>query len=178
MIKNENFKMIGIIILLISVVGIVGTYAWFTWSSSDTDQGNTEVTLSIANLANVTFDFDNEIDASIGPVFDYRDGENTTFTINNKSGESVTYTIIINIDEISDVLINENFKYVLIRGDDIVKRGNFSNVSSSSSKEIYTFTSADASIGFSFYIYLDGNNKNADEMMEKRFDGSLQVNGQ
>ena len=42
---------IGLFILLISTVGSIGTYAYFTWSSTN----NTSVTLSIGELADVTF---------------------------------------------------------------------------------------------------------------------------
>ena len=49
--KYKKFMYIGIFILLISLVGSAGTYAWFTWISPS----NTSVTLSIGNLADVTF---------------------------------------------------------------------------------------------------------------------------
>ena len=88
-IHSKNFIII-LILLLISLVGIVGTYAWFTWSSTE----NTSLTLTIGKLADVTFDNGNDINiTNLAPVFNYTDGEKTTFSINNKdtTGTTISY---------------------------------------------------------------------------------------
>ena len=78
--KYKKFMYIGIFILLISLVSSAGTYAWFTWKSSS----NTNVTLSIGNLADVTFTSGPDINISnLAPVYNYTDGVSTTFTVRN-----------------------------------------------------------------------------------------------
>ena len=111
-IHSKNFIII-LILLLISLVGIVGTYAWFTWSSTE----NTSLTLTIGKLADVTFDNGNDINiTNLAPVFNYTDGEKTTFSINNKdtTGVTIAYSVKLNITTISPELISNSLKYKLL----------------------------------------------------------------
>ena len=64
--KYKKFMYIGIFILLISLVSSAGTYAWFNWISPS----NTSVTLSIGNLADVTFTSGPDINiTNLAPVY-------------------------------------------------------------------------------------------------------------
>ena len=57
----ENKKMVIILlIVLILVVVSIGTYAWFIWLSKD----NTELTLTIGELADVSFNTGDDINVS------------------------------------------------------------------------------------------------------------------
>ena len=90
-IMSKRYIQIGILIVLISLVGLMGTYAWFTWKSSS----NTNVTLSIGNLADVTFTSGPDINISnLAPVYNYTDGVSTTFTVRNtNSTDSLLYKV-------------------------------------------------------------------------------------
>ena len=108
-----------ILSLVLSIIAIssLATFAWFTWSSSS--KGDTELTLTIGNLADVKFETGNDINVdNIGPVLNYNDGESTTFTIKNKSESTIVFNIGLNITNIPDELKEESFKYVLISSTD------------------------------------------------------------
>ena len=92
MTKEKKYMIIGIFILMITLVGSVGTYAWFTWKSTS----NTSLTMTIGKLADVIFTSGNNISTStLAPVYNYTDGEVTTFSINNKdtTGTIVDYLL-------------------------------------------------------------------------------------
>ena len=109
--KYKKFMYIGIFILLISLVSSAGTYAWFTWISPS----NTSVTLSIGNLADVTFTSGPDINISnLAPVYNYTDGVSTTFVMkNNSTTNNLNYEIKLDVTSISNELKNESFKYTL-----------------------------------------------------------------
>ena len=101
--KEKKFMIIGVLILLITLVGAAGTYAWFTWSSTT----NTNLTMSIGASSDVIFKNGNDISTNnLSPVFNYTDGEKTSFSIINKdtTGASLEFTINLNITSISDEL--------------------------------------------------------------------------
>ena len=94
--KDKKFMIFGVILLLISLVGSLGTYAWFTWKSTN----NTSLTMSIGKFADVIFTSGNNISTStLSPVYNYTDGEVTTFSINNKdtTGTIVDYAVKFDI---------------------------------------------------------------------------------
>ena len=99
--KVKKYMIVGIFVLLISLVGSIGTYAWFTWSSTN----NTSLTMSIGELADVSFSSGNDISTNtLAPVFNYTDGERTTFVIRNKSDSELKYKVLLNITSIEDEL--------------------------------------------------------------------------
>ena len=113
MTKEKKYMIIGIFILMITLVGSVGTYAWFTWKSTN----NTSLTMTIGKLADVIFTSGNNISTStLSPVYNYTDGEVTTFSINNKdtTGTIVDYAVKLNITSIATELKNTSLKYVLL----------------------------------------------------------------
>ena len=170
-----------ILSLVLSIIAIssLATFAWFTWSSSS--KGDTELTLTIGNLADVKFETGNDINVdNIGPVLNYNDGESTTFTIKNKSESTIVFNIGLNITNIPDELKEESFKYVLISSTD-------NNVF----KEVVSGSFKDASVRymaigsghevpkgdtyFKFIIYIDGHMENPIDMMNKSFSAEIKV---
>ena len=97
---HSRLFVIILIVILIFMVIITGTYAWFTWNSTE----NTELTMTIGKLADVTFTSGNDINTGLTPVYNYYDGEKTTFSINNRnnSGDMAIYKINFNITSISN----------------------------------------------------------------------------
>ena len=121
-IMSKRYIQIGILIVLISLVGLASTYAWFTWKSSS----NTNVTLSIGNLADVTFTSGPDINISnLAPVYNYTDGVSTTFVMkNNSTTNNLNYEIKLDVTSISNELKSESFKYTLLKDNKVVKTGN------------------------------------------------------
>ena len=134
--KYKTYMYIGIFILLLSIVGSATTYAWLTWKSTS----NTSLIMTIGRMADVTFISGNDISTStLAPVFNYTDGEKTTFSINNRdnTGTPVKYIVKLNITSIADELKSTSLKYKLLKGDEELADGNFSEASSNTTLNIY-----------------------------------------
>ena len=168
--KEKKFMIIGVFILLISLVGSAGTYAWFTWSSTN----NTNLTMSIGASSDVIFKNGNDISTNkLAPVFNYTDGESTSFTIINKSTTSFSYRISLNITSIADELKNKTLKYKLVSNNTIITEGDFSNIESTN--KLYEGELSKGNISFIFYLYIDGNEENNLNMIGKSLSGTIIV---
>ncbi len=177
--KYKKFMYIGIFILLISLVSSAGTYAWFTWISPN----NTSVTLSIGNLADVTFTSGPDINISnLAPVYNYTDGVNTTFTIRNaNSTDSLLYKVKLEITSIANELKDESFKYTLVKDNKVVKTGNLKDAVNGNTLILNTSsldkgsTSSPKISTFKLYFWIDGNMENNSNMMNKSLIGKIDV---
>lgn len=174
---HSKYLLISLVILLILLVMATGTYAWFTWRSTN----NTSLTMNIGKLADVTFNSGNDISTtSLAPVFNYTDGEKTTFSINNKdtTGASLDYNINLNITSIASELKSSDLKYVLLKDNIIVKEGNFSTMVVGANTIYSDSISSSGTTNFIFYLYIDGNSENNLNMMNKSLVGSIVVEAQ
>ena len=172
--KAKKYMIIGIFILMIALVGSVGTYAWFTWKSTS----NTSLTMSIGKLADVIFTSGNDISTStLAPVFNYTDGELTTFSINNRdtSGTIINYGVKLNITSIATELKSTSLKYVLLKNNIKVKEGDFSTISTGSTTIYSDSISTSGITNYKFYLYIDGNIENNTSMINKTLSGTLTV---
>lgn len=156
MTKEKKYMIIGIFILMITLVGGVGTYAWFTWKSTS----NTSLTMTIGKMADVTFSSGNDISTNkLAPVYNYTDGEKTTFIINNRDTTNtfLKYKILLDITSIADELKSTNLKYKLLSNNTILAEGNFSTFANGSTNTLYEDTLNTGVTDFVFYLYIDGN---------------------
>ena len=172
--KAKKYMILGIILLLMSLVGSLGTYAWFTWKSTS----NTSLTMTIGKLADVIFTSGNNISTStLAPVFNYTDGEKTTFSINNKdtTGTTIDYDVKLNITSIATELKSTNLKYVLLKNNTIVQEGDFSTISTGSTTIYSDSISSSGTTNFTFYLYIDGNSENNLNMINKSLVGTITV---
>ena len=168
--KEKKFMIIGVFILLITLVGAAGTYAWFTWSSAN----NTNLTMSIGASSDVIFKNGNDISTNkLAPVFNYTDGEKTSFTITNKSTTSINYKVLLNITSIADELKNNTLKYKLVSNNTIITEGDFSNIENTN--KLYEGELSKGNISYIFYLYIDGNEENDLNMMSKSLSGTITV---
>lgn len=171
---HSKYLLISLIVLLILLVIATGTYAWFTWRSTS----NTSLTMNIGKLTDVTFNSGNDISTStLAPVYNYTDGEKTTFSINNKdtTGASLDYNIKLNITSIASELKSSDLKYVLLKDNTIVKEGNFSTIITGTNTIYSDSISSSGTINFTFYLYIDGNSENNLNMMNKSLVGTITV---
>lgn len=174
---HSKYLLISLVILLILLVIATGTYAWFTWRSTN----NTSLTMNIGKLTDVTFNSGNDISTStLAPVYNYTDGEKTTFRINNKdtTGASLDYNIKLNITSIASELKSSDLKYVLLKDNTIVKEGNFSTMVVGANTIYSNSISSSGTTNFTFYLYIDGNSENNLNMMNKSLVGSIVVEAQ
>lgn len=171
---HSKYLLISLIVLLILLVIATGTYAWFTWRSTS----NTSLTMNIGKLTDVTFNNGNDISTStLAPVYNYTDGEKTTFSINNKdtTGASLDYNIKLNITSIASELKSSDLKYVLLKDNTIVKEGNFSTMVVGANTIYSNSISSSGTTNFIFYLYIDGNSENNLNMMNKSLVGTIAV---
>lgn len=174
---HSKYLLISLIVLLILLVMATGTYAWFTWRSTN----NTSLTMNIGKLTDVTFNSGNDISTStLAPVYNYTDGEKTTFRINNKdtTGASLDYNIKLNITSIASELKSSDLKYVLLKDNTIVKEGSFSTMVVGANTIYSNSISSSGTTNFTFYLYIDGNSENNLNMMNKSLVGSIVVEAQ
>ena len=174
---HSKYLLISLIVLLILLVMATGTYAWFTWRSTN----NTSLTMNIGKLTDVTFNSGNDISTStLAPVYNYTDGEKTTFSINNKdtTGASLDYNIKLNITSIANELKSSDLKYVLLKDNTIVKEGNFSTMVVGANTIYSNSITSSGTTNFTFYLYIDGNSENNLNMMNKSLVGSIVVEAQ
>ena len=170
-IHSKSF-LIAMIVLLIILVISAGTYAWFTWSSTN----NTNLTMSIGASSDVIFKNGNDISTNkLAPVFNYTDGEKTTFTITNKSTTTFNYRILLNITSIDNELKNKTLKYKLVSNNTIITEGDFSNIESNSKNTLYEGELSKGNISYIFYLYIDGNEENDLNMINKSLVGTITV---
>ena len=169
-----------ILTLIISIIGIsaLATYAWFTWNSPN----NTELTLTIGELADVTFNTGDDINVNnIGPVLNYlENGEITTFSFRNKSELELFTNVDLNITNLPDELKEESFKYVLLSSTDNnnfneVASGNFKDKSNGINTILSLYPAQAGTTYFKFIIYIDGTMENPIDMMGKSFSATLEV---
>lgn len=173
---HSKYLLISLVILLILLVMATGTYAWFTWRSTN----NTSLTMNIGKLTDVTFNSGNDISTStLAPVYNYTDGEKTTFRINNKdtSGTTLSYSVKLNITSIASELKSTDLKYVLLKNDTIVQEGDFSSITAGSTTIYSDSISSSGTTNFAFYLYIDGNSENNLNMMNKSLVGTITVEG-
>ena len=173
---HSKYLLISLVVPLILLVMATGTYAWFTWRSTN----NTSLTMNIGKLADVIFTSGNDISTStLAPVYNYTDGEKTTFSINNKdnTGTSINYGVKLNITSIANELKSTSLKYVLLKNDTIVKEGDFSTISTGSTTIYSDSISSSGTTNFIFYLYIDGNEENDLNMMNKSLVGTITVEG-
>ena len=171
---HSKYLLISLIVLLILLVIATGTYAWFTWRSTS----NTSLTMNIGKLTDVTFNSGNDISTStLAPVYNYTDGEKTTFSINNKdtTGASLDYNINLNITSIASELKSSDLKYVLLKDNTIVKEGNFSTMVVGANTIYSNSILSSGTTNFIFYLYIDGNSENNLNMMNKSLVGTIAV---
>ena len=174
---HSKYLLISLIVLLILLVMATGTYAWFTWRSTN----NTSLTMNIGKLTDVTFNSGNDISTStLAPVYNYTDGEKTTFRINNKdtTGASLDYNIKLNITSIASELKSSDLKYVLLKDNTIVKEGSFSTMVVGANTIYSNSISSSGTTNFTFYLYIDGNSENNLNMINKSLVGSIVVEAQ
>lgn len=174
--KSKTF-LITLTLVFIALIVLGVTYAWITWNSTE----NTKMTLQIGEHTTVVFDDGNMVNANdLAPVYNYEDGKYCTFTITNintdvnKEYEFNVYLDIINID---NELKSSSLKYLLLDSSNyILRQGNFSIANSNSTFVIgESIDLPKGEFSYKFIIYIDGNELNNSDMMNKNLSGNIRI---
>lgn len=150
-----------------------GSYAWFTWSSGE---DSTKLTMTIGNLADVSFTRGNDITTGFTPVFNYFDGQGTTFSVKTKTSDGSSYNVKLNIASIDPELTNnESVKYALVKDGELVANESLKDAISGSSISIYNTNFEVGTTSYVFYLYIDSNMENNPNMIGKTISGNLTI---
>lgn len=171
----KNNKKLLIVLLIISILGLVlgTTYSWLTWTSSNDSVMN----ITIGNIVNYEYKVNNSIDTNdLAPVLDYKDGEVLEFSLSKYNIDNTKVNIYLYINYIDDELKNSSFKYVLEKDGIVISNGNF--VNTNNNEKLYILEKADVGAeknNYKLYVYIDGNEENNNNMMNKKFNSLMNV---
>ena len=177
--KKKYLKIALIFICIISIT-LIGTYALKLWSSTD----NTELTFRIGEYQTDSMICKASEDitvSNIGPVFDYmKDGEVIPFTVLASSSNEEKLFINFNIENITDNLKEESFKYILLSSIDKVNyneviKGNFLNINNNDTLELISNYVINKTTYYKLIIYIDGNMENPISMQNGSITGNIEV---
>ncbi len=104
----------GVIGSLIGVLFFLSTCLLFSYASYTWKSDNTVVTF---NFLDSYFYCESDLNVTmrnISPVLDYRAGPYQTFKVNNIGLKDTTFSLSLNIEEISNSLLTNSFKYKLV----------------------------------------------------------------
>jgi len=177
----KHKKTIIYIIIIIIAISILSTFAWISWTS---EKSVFKLTVGSIDSLSITLS-PYKIDTSITPTLTYDNGKNPIYTtveaINNKD-KSADFSIYYRINTIDENLINENFKYTILKSEDGInyqeyKNGNFSQTTSNSEFIILKETiNEKTTYTYKIYIWIDGSESNQSNMQGKVFNGELRAN--
>ena len=88
---------------------------------------------------------------------------------------SFSYRISLNITSIDNELKNKSLKYKLVSNNTIITEGDFSNIESNSKNTLYEGELSKGNISYIFYLYIDGNEENDLNMINKSLVGTITV---
>lgn len=174
----------GIFIVLLILVGL--TYGYFLTRIS----GNTNTKSIVVTTANLEIEYDdsseminNENIIPILPENIKKDAAIKTFSVYNKPTSKLSYLYVgLKNIVISEELKDKNFKWILYEttaaAENIlpVSSGNFKDVADEC--EIYrTMIIENETKKFELYIYLEENNNDQSDMMNKNFSAKIEISG-
>ena len=166
-------KILGTIIGLIfwSFCVVFFTYAYYDWKSNPTN-----VVLGIEDL-NVECLVGADVNATnIGPVLNYQDGVKSEFSVKNPMADNMAIELRLDITDISDNLLTEFVKYVLVTDttggttydySNPIIEGNFKYFDIDSNLITQAIeVQASTTQHYQFIIYIDGNMYNNPNIQE------------
>ena len=168
----------GIYGVLFGVFILIGTYAWLTWKSKET-----ALVLTIGNINNIQITLKPYvIDDELLPVLSYESGVSTNVDVVNNSSVKKKFKLYYKINDISEELIDEAFKYTITRSVDsgntyeVYKEGNFAGTTSNSNLEILEETIVkNDNYKYKVYLWLDGDGNSQGNVQGKVFSGELRA---
>lgn len=168
--KQKKIAIIAIIFFII-IVTILSTFAWYTWRSAN----NTELTGTVGNVncGSVT-------EENLAPVLYYDDGVELKCSVKNTQTSAKTTDVKMVVSSISANLKNSNVKYKVLSSTDNstfteLNSGDFSSATDGGT--IYfnqnKAISANQTIYYKIYIYIDGSVANNVNMMNNSLVGEV-----
>jgi len=182
-VNKRNISILAIVIsILIILVG--GTCALIVWSSEQ----NTEITVRVGENFGCGFEVGPPlVVTNMGPVFNYKDGEVTSFTIVNYTNSSASVRVSLDISTLSNSLKSTGFKYAVETSTNNstftkVDEGNFSAATVNASNNLDLILSSSRSVSangklyYKIYFYIDASVQNSTDMQSGKLVAKLNAN--
>ena len=176
--KKSNNKLL-ILVFLIIIVGLGITYAWFSWRSDNNSRTSVTITTGEAEM---TYEAGPDItNIKLIPVSSKEKGETDGTGVAKNISVSATENVYLDLNMTLEIFPNalkhESLVWEIYKGNILVNKGNLGNsnqgdvINLFSDELISTNTS-----NYKLYIWIDGNQENAIEMMNQHFKFVLNAN--
>ena len=177
----DSRKVLGTVIggIFFLVCILFFTYAYYVWRSPQ----NTVVSFTIQDASKVCEMGPNVDVENIGPILDYNDGVTATFEMENLSSDTETFSLSLEITSITDTLLVDSFKYILLVGDvggttytETGIAGSFTDfvVGTNLISDSISIASK-TSKSYKFIVYIDGTVYNNENMQQNSLNSNLVV---
>ena len=176
--ENKN-KYLIMLFIFMAIVTIAGTFAWLTYRSK-----KTALVLTVGSIDGMSVTLKPyQITASLTPTNDYTTEEYVNVTANNKKTKAEIFNLYYEIDTIDAELIDDGFKYTIVKSTDnwstqtVVKTGDFSSAIAGQNLNIYTETvpGGNTTYQYKVYLWIDSTDGNQANMQGKVFKGELRA---
>jgi len=172
--RNKIFVIIGAIAVIVLTVGL--TFAYFSWQSED----KTSVSIGVEHVEVIYNGGSNIIGASLNPTYTKEEGilKEMSILVNRSDLEpkpTVTITLVTTVLPIE--LQHESFKYVLLKNEEEVASGNFSEINENTEILLTNQVITTSKDNYKLYLWIDGNMDNPSSMTNKEFTFTLKVSG-
>ena len=157
---NNKKIVISLTITLVLLLAVGATYAWWAWNSSD----NTNVAITIGNVATINFPNGQEVDDTITPVYNGCSGISIPFNVVNNynvNNKLMIMHVYFDIEALPTALQTTSLKYQLLQEGTVIAEGNFSAYASGDTITVDDYVVVPTGTSnYTFVICLDGNGEN------------------
>ena len=185
--KRITPKLAVVSVLIATVLtGISVAFGYFLWNSMQ----NTNISFTVSGAIVQLNDGADITGANLVPVKSYTSNgavkKNIGIKLKEDVTDTVTVTMKLNINEISQYLAVSDFKWTLVKDTTVVNEGTFNGKGSNDVIELVTLSSDNTDSNkkltttlssYVLYLWIDGNNENDSNMQNQSFDFTLTVEG-
>ena len=186
--SNKITPKLAVVSVLIATVltGISVAFGYFIWNSMQ----NTNISFTVSGVVVQLNDGADITGANLVPVKSYTSNgavkKNIGIKLKEDLTDTVTVTMKLNINEISQYLAVSDFKWTLVKDGTVVSQNTFNGKSNSDVIELVTLSSDNTDSNkkltttlssYILYLWIDGNNENDSNMQNQNFDFTLTVEG-
>ena len=186
--SNKITPKLAVVSVLIATVltGISVAFGYFLWTSMQ----NTDISFTVEGAIVQLNDGADIMGANLVPVKSYTSNgavkKNIGIKLKEDVTDTVTVTMKLNINEISQYLAISDFKWTLVKDTTVVSEGTFNGKSNNDVIELVTLSSDNTDSNkklttilsnYILYLWIDGNNANDSNMQNQSFDFTLTVEG-
>lgn len=172
--RNTIGIILGVIVFVLSVFAF--TYSWLTWKSNELYRTGVNFTTSGPSSECISYSTSQSGNSKLLPVGDRRRGYITTINVSQTCDTDLYVDFKLKLTTLDSGLKDESFKYVLMGETSVIGEGNFLDKRQGETITIATHQLlTDTPVSYRFYLWIDGNLDNSDDMQNKNYEFDLNV---